>query len=121
MSRLTSLFVQLAILIVAIGTVFVVRDGGWAADTILIWTAILAVALAAIISSQIGITLKNSARAKRARRRQPAPKKIVVNHTARLQRAIDPMRDAKRRRAREESRRLNIEAEIRLMQETANK
>lgn len=122
MSRLSSLFVQLAILTVTIGTVLVLRNGVWAADSIIIWTAIVAVALATIISSQIGITLQRSARTKRAQRKvQQTLKPVPVNHTARLQRAIDPMRDARRQREREESRRLNIEAEIRLIHEARNK
>lgn len=129
---------QLTLLIVAMGLVVVLHDGVWASDTIVIWTAVVAAVLSLIVISQIWMVLKSSERAKIAERgkrheskkrppsnqRQVPPaarKENAVNHTQRFRGLMIAREQAKRESEREESRLLNIEADIRIMNETKSK
>jgi hypothetical protein len=126
MPRVAGLIVNLAILLLAVGAVMFMNRSAWAPDWVLLWTAVLAVALSFIVSTQLVVVIGRSARARRARASggsvpPRASAKAVTTHTSRFQRYVGSDLEAKRQREREESRRLNIAADIRRIHDDRSK
>lgn len=128
MPRISGLAFQLAALMIAVVTILIVHNGNWGLDKILVWTGMLAIALSAITTGQIVGVVRHKARVKQAQRsmrRMPRSARSAetdtgIRHTARLKRAVEADGEAARQRAREESRRLNVEADIRAMKGADN-
>lgn len=118
MSRTTSLLLQLTTLLLVLAFVIYYHDRIWGVDSVMMVTGLVAVALTAITTNQIVISLRAS-----ARRAAPAPRRAVPVHegprgmspTQRFTNAARADIEEQLKRERAERNRLNIEADLKRM------